>query len=307
MTSPTRMVIGGYIMLALLTVAVIIFAEGAFFRHYVANAPMRRWLSSTLVALAIVCGAWSGSALGHGVAIGRGCGTVSECASDLVGEKLKRSRLKLIEYVEVLDTALRDEAGALRNFSDYEAVFQALIVGHGSIAPAADYGATLLALGPLVRKGNGDIFGPILDMNRKVYHQVSGGRGPAVLEIHLGPDLVVRGYRKIHMSDGDVGPQLSLRALSVLAQVFHKKEQGRASNQRLRNADHYHADRPEVHPLLGAQVLLAALAVLGGLYGVIHAFKHADRIDVSAGVGHVLLGICFMVGGGLYGASVLLP
>jgi uncharacterized membrane protein YqjE len=59
--------------------------------------------------------------------------------------------------------------------------------------------------------------------------------------------------------------------------------------------------------LLGAQILFAALGILGGFGGVIYAFKEAGRLNVATGFGYIALSITLMFGGGLLLVSLLLP
>lgn len=132
-----------------------------------------------------------------------------------------------------------------------------------------------------------------------------------------------------HVGDIKIGPDLALSDFAVHAgsdSGFDKRlvnvENTESSHSNRGDADEKHKHRPSSHIFLGAQVVLGALVLAGGLYGIFYAFEKSNAItrrrlrDLSkrtdpehfdAGALYVFVGVLLVNAGGIIIMTALFP
>lgn len=134
-------------------------------------------------------------------------------------------------------------------------------------------------------------------------------RGRAIVyHVHWNCDgLPSDNVSAIGWINSHIGTKLSFDTLPILAQVSLEEPESATRYECLQRPYTNHSNSPPMHPLLGLQVLLASLGILGGSYGIIHAFRHADASEGLAGLYSLLLSILLVLGSSLYCAALLVP
>lgn len=254
----------------------------ALMRYYVANAPMRRYLSLLLVAAVIVCGVFVVSSVRHEPIPTRGAAEKSFAMSVPHSKSVSITNLGNIMEGDAL--RIRHAIG-------------------GKVFPFL----TGLEIGsePVRKIQIAVIKAGIFSQNSL---KLKGERGslPEVLEIdhHAGFSICCFGSPFV---SAYISSQLGLSAAPVLLEVSAQEPQRTARDKSLRNTNYNHPSSPPMHPLLGLQILFATLGFLGGCYGVIYAFSDAGVDRGATGILYLFLSISLMLGSGFYGAALLLP
>lgn len=274
-------------------------------RHYVASAPMRRWLSTLMVAAVIVYVAWSGKAWALGV--------VGNIFGNFKSSEVPCSSISRTERgkCEVAFTILETEGVIVDRAENHKIHRQYVAVERVGANANRLFGSAIIRRDALKPLGFTEIPFSKVFSPPGYYPFYSNRRSTGVENVNPHFAFCERAGVGISFMDRGLAAfrsqlQIELPLSNLSGPMSGLKSRIDQHNTHNANAqpdgrDKPHDRSPSRHGLLGLQVALAALVFTGGLYCLANAIGSSRRRSVEAVTRDIVIGAFGVVSGGVIG------